>query len=92
MDRKECSAGRRLEGSATFRVAEPLLGYLALTSTTDCELPPSVNTLIGVSPAFNDGTVASSVVSFTYVKVVLDGPNDTRRTHTGIHRHDETVL
>lgn len=22
----------------------------------------------------------------------LDGPNDTRRTHTGIHRHDETVL
>lgn len=58
------------------------IAYLALTKTTDWELPPSVKTLIGVMPAFNEGTVASSVVSLTYLKSVLDDPNDTLWKHS----------
>src|SRR3989449_11736508 len=48
-----------------------LSGYLAWISTMACELPPPVTTLTRVSPGLIAGTVASTVVSFTYLNEIL---------------------
>src|SRR5207249_1210842 len=88
--------GRRDLVGVGARHAVPLPGYWVWISTIACELPPPVTTLTRVSPGLIAGTVASTVVSFTYLNEILAlsamDPKETPTKHSFVPKFSPLIV